>query len=167
VATGARRVAFLLHRNAAPSVRLRRDGLAAQIADAHCGTSFRDLASEPDDAAAVSRFLRAWRPDAFVCANDKSAAILMQTLRALGRRIPEDVMVAGFDNIQIACVTTPPLTTVRQPCAEIAETAIRVLAERIANPSLLPREIYLPAPLVVRESTNPSPRPRRNKEKLK
>lgn len=153
MAAGAHRVAFLLHPNAAPSVRLRRDGLAAQIADAAAGVAFRDLVAEPNDAVAVSRFLRAWRPDAFVCANDKSAAILMQTLRAIGRRIPEDILIAGFDNIQIAYVTTPPLTTVRQPCAEIAETAIRALAERIANPSLLPREIFLPAPLVVREST--------------
>lgn len=168
VEVGARRVSFLLHRNAAPSVKLRRDGVATLLADTP-GVAFRDLVSEPDDTDAVSRFLRAWRPDAFVCANDKSAAILMHSLRALGRRIPEDILMAGFDNIQIAYVTTPSLTTVRQPCAEIAETAIKALAERIANPSLLPREIFLPAPLVVRESTkrNVLPGKYRTKEKRK
>ena len=93
----------------------------------------------------------------------------MHSLRALGRRIPEDILMAGFDNIQIAYVTTPSLTTVRQPCAEIAETAIKALAERIANPSLLPREIFLPASLVVRESTKRRALPgnHRTKEKRK
>lgn len=160
---GARRIAFLVHPNASASVALRRAGVAAA-----CGASppvtgdaapavFR-LDAEPDDAEAVSGALKRLRPDAFVCGNDKVAARLHQTLAALGVRVPDDVLLAGFDDIQIASAMTPQLTTMRQPCAEIAATAFRTLLERIASPELPPRDIFLSATLVARASTMRKPR---------
>ena len=77
----------------------------------------------------------------------------MKTLKKLGRRIPEDVMVVGFDDVESAAQMDPPLTTIRQPSEAIAAAAFRALVGRIAVPSLPPCEIYLPAPLVVRAST--------------
>ena len=111
------------------------------------------LDAEPDDAKAISNALKRLQPDAFVCGNDKVAARLHQTLAALGVRVPDDVLLAGFDDIQIASAMTPQLTTMRQPCAEIAATAFRTLLERIANPGLPPRDIFLTATLVARAST--------------
>jgi LacI family transcriptional regulator len=163
---GARRIAFLVHPNASASVSLRHAGVAAAVAaaaaarkgkntrhkaDATC--EFFRLDVEPDDKKAVASALRRLKPDAFVCGNDKMAARLNQTLSALGRRIPDDVMLAGFDDIQIARAMTPQLTTMHQPCEDIATTAFRTLLERIANPSLPSRDIFLSAPLVAREST--------------
>ena len=55
--------------------------------------------------------------------------------------------------MRVAREMTPPLTTIHQPCADLAAVAFRKLMERIANPDLPPREILLDAPLVVREST--------------
>ena len=111
------------------------------------------LDAEPDDASAVRKFIAQTKPDAFVCGNDKPAARLRQTLARFGRKVPEEIMLADFDDVQIASVMTPQLTTIRQPCDGIAEAAFAALVERMSNPSLHPREILLPAPLVVREST--------------
>lgn len=85
--------------------------------------------------------------------NDQAAAILAQTLETLGLEIPRDVMLAGFDDVRVARRMDPPLTTIRQPCADLASMAFRTLVERIQNPSLPPREILLTAPLAARAST--------------
>ena len=92
-------------------------------------------------------------PDAFICGNDRTAARLLQTLGAIGKQVPRDVLLAGFDDVACAQLLSPPLTTMRQPCEEIAAVAVRTLLERIRAPSLPSREIDLEATLVVREST--------------
>ena len=71
-------------------------------------------------------------------------------------------MLTGFADLSIASLMTPTLTTVRQNREQMAQTAFRRLVERMENPSLPPCDIFLPSPLVVRESTN-----RRSKGKTK
>ena len=63
-------------------------------------------------------------------------------------------MLTGFADLPIASLMTPTLTTVRQSHKQIAQFAFRRLTERIGNPSLPPCDIFLPALLVVRESTS-------------
>ena len=128
-------------------------GLAGELALLGCGDGVRTLRFAPDDADALAKVLRdPRRPDAIVCGNDECVAALMATLRRLGRRIPEDVAVAGFDDIPLSRTTEPPLTTVSQPVRKIAATAFKALLARIRYPNNAPREIYLNAPLVARES---------------
>jgi LacI family transcriptional regulator len=156
---GARRVAFLVHPNASASVALRHAGVAAAFTETGQKThAVLRIVAEPDDTEAIAGALRRFKPDAFACGNDKVAARLHQTLAALGRRVPDDILLAGFDDIQIARAMTPQLTTMHQPCEDIAPTAFRTLLERIANPSLPPRDIFLQAPLIERESTARPPR---------
>ena len=143
---------FSRPRHCAASVRLRCDGVISAAREARRVKVFV-FDAEPDDASAVRKFIAQTKPDAFVCGNDKTAARLRQTLARFGRKVPEEIMLAGFDDVQIASVMTPQLTTIRQPCDGIAEAAFAALVERMSNPSLHPREILLPAPLVVREST--------------
>ena len=59
----------------------------------------------------------------------------MEVIRDMGLRIPEDVAVAGFDDILMSAHTLPPLTTVRQPSAKIGQRAARLLLERIEGNS--------------------------------
>ena len=151
-AAGAKRICFLVHAHCAASIRLRCDGVISAAREAR-RVKVLVLGAEADDAAAIRKFIAQSKPDAFVCGNDKTAARLRQTLARLGRKVPEEIMLAGFDDVQIASVMTPQLTTIRQPCDGIAEAAFAALTERMRNPSLHPREILLPAPLVVREST--------------
>ena len=67
--------------------------------------------------------------------------------------LPDDVRVAGFDDVNFASLVSPRLTTMHQPCTEIGATAYRTLLARVENPSLPPRTISLTAPLVIRAST--------------
>ena len=91
-------------------------------------------------------------PDAIVCANDRTASFAIRTLGAIGLNVPRDVRVSGFDDQTYARRSRIPLTTVRQPCAEIGKVAIRTLVERILHRDLPPREILLSATLVKRAS---------------
>lgn len=152
VAEGARRIAFLVHRRCAASVRLRCSGLMS-VAEGVRGVKMFVLEAEPDELPVIRKFLAKERPDAIVCGNDKTAARLRQTLARLGRRVPEDVMLAGFDDVQIASVMMPQLTTIHQPCEAIADAAFAALQERMRRSEAPPREIFLTAKLVTREST--------------
>ncbi len=136
------------------SVGDRRSGVVAALSSAGAAARrFRDFKAEPDDVAALRAHLRRGRPEAFVCGNDTAAVKLKITLERLGYRIPEDIRLVGFDDVKYAKIVTPQLTTVHQPCEKIAEVAFRRLLSRIADSSLQPCTIALPADLVVRESS--------------
>ena len=91
-------------------------------------------------------------PDAFVCANDTTAATLMRSLHCLGLRVPHDVRVIGVDDDDYAHMVSPPLTTIRQPSREIGAAAVRAMTGRIEDRKMPSRDILLGCTLVVRES---------------
>lgn len=104
-------------------------------------------------AAAMRRLLDAHPDlDAVFAASDLMAAGAMQTLHTAGRRIPEDVAVVGFDNLDVAATMSPPLTTVRQPIEEFGRTMTWRLLAQLAGDSGLPPSIMLPTELVLRSS---------------
>ena len=154
---GYRRIAFMMEdkdpfTNANWGNRLF--GLAGELALLGFDENVRRLEFSPINVRALGALMRSGkRPDAIVCGNDERAAILVDTLGRLGKRIPEDVAVVGFDDIAIARTTTPPLTTISQPIKKLAATAFKSLLARIRYPNNDPREILLNAPLVVRQST--------------
>lgn len=155
---GIGEIRFLAGRNPDWNIRSRLDGVASAVR-AHGGvwTESNVLECAANDSAAIRRSFRSCpKPRAFICRGDTTAAVLMRTLKRIGKRIPEDVMVVGFDDVKSAAQMDPPLTTIRQPSEAIASAAFRALVGRIAAPSLPPCEIYLPAPLVIRASTKPS-----------
>jgi DNA-binding LacI/PurR family transcriptional regulator len=90
--------------------------------------------------------------------NDISAIGAIQALRESGRRVPEDVSVIGFDDIQSAAYQNPGLTTVRQPLRQMGVIAAETLLERINSPrqSDYPKEIVVKPELIVRASTAPA-----------
>lgn len=92
-------------------------------------------------------------PEAVVCGNDEIAVGLARELHRNRVRIPEDVLVTGFDDIRFAALTDPPLTTVRQPYEVIAAECVRLLSARMADPTLPVQRIAVAPALVVREST--------------
>ena len=107
-----------------------------------------------DGAAAASAVLALdERPDAVICFNDVVAIGLLGGLHAAGIRVPDEIAVAGFDDIDEAGFSVPPLTTIAWDKRTIAETAIRLLAERQAGDTSPPREIAVPFVLKVRGST--------------
>ena len=85
--------------------------------------------------------------------NDKIALDAYLAIQAKGLKIPEDISVVGYDDVERACMVRPRLTTVSQPFHEIGVTAAELLLKRIKeNKKATPQTILLPAKLVVRES---------------
>jgi DNA-binding LacI/PurR family transcriptional regulator len=80
------------------------------------------------------------------------ALAALRVLRENGLRVPEDVALAGFDDIPAAAAADPPLTTVRQPIRRLGEVATQTLLEMIDDPDGPPRRVILPTELVVRAS---------------
>ena len=154
---GARKICCLLRPLCAESVHTRFAGVEAEVFRT-TGRHATVVVGEPTDGKAVAAALRRFHPDAIVCSNDIAAGWLLKTLKKLGLAVPGDVMVTGFDDVRVAARMKPPLTSVRQPCFEIADMAFKALLERMADSSLPPREILLDTTLVVRKSTTPSHR---------
>jgi LacI family transcriptional regulator, galactose operon repressor len=102
--------------------------------------------------ALLARPLRQ-RPAAVFCANDLMAIGAIDALREAGLSVPEDVAVAGFDDVDAATIVHPPLTTVVNPAYDIGACAGQLLVSRLSGEyDGDRREVGLPCPLVVRES---------------
>lgn len=156
LSTGRRRIAFLSSPDQS-SERLR--GCRQAIIDAgldeqHCQVLEARLTGGDGGYEAVERAIATGRSfDALFCMNDHMAAGAVMALKALGRRIPEDVAVAGFDDIPASRMLDPPLTTARQPVERIASLAKEMLASRLAGDTGSPRKILISCDLIVRKST--------------
>ena len=94
------------------------------------------------------------RPTAVFCANDALGLGLLDAARERGLRIPDDLAVVGFDDVEGAALASPPLTTVRVHKEQLGEAALSVLAEFVSNADApLPPATLIPTELVVRAST--------------
>jgi DNA-binding LacI/PurR family transcriptional regulator len=91
--------------------------------------------------------------DAIFCANDASAVGALETIRARRLRVPEDVALAGFDDLEFAARLDPPLTTVRQGVRQQGVEAARALLQLLEDGERSPRRILLPTELVIRRSS--------------
>lgn len=160
LATGRRRLAFVGAREEVRQVRERLHG--AQLAVAahpratletiwtHRTTSELGLAFGEQLAARSP----AHRPDGVVTSNDHLAIGLVHGLISRGVRVPEDIAVVGYDDIEFAAIAGVPLTSVRQPAREMGRTAAELLLARIGGAAGSARDdiVYQPE-LVVRAST--------------
>lgn len=94
------------------------------------------------------------RPDAVFAANDLLAVGLLQALVMRGSaRVPDDIALIGFDDIDFASATIVPLSSIRQPSRLIGQTALGILLEESDDPGLDPRQVVFQPELVAREST--------------
>ena len=92
-------------------------------------------------------------PELFICANDFVAADVLQALGRLGKSVPGDVLLSGFDDSPESRIMTPALTTVHIHTQIMAYTAADLLLSRIEEPELDYRTVYTQADLIYREST--------------
>ena len=104
---------------------------------------------------AAQKLLRGGTPfTALVAFNDISALGAVTALREAGYKVPEDISIIGFDDIEFASIAYPPLTTIRQPLHEMGATAAELLIRKIANDDSVPNICVCPE-LIVRSSTCP------------
>jgi DNA-binding LacI/PurR family transcriptional regulator len=141
------------------SARLRLAGYTEALADAGLGYDARLVAPAPAwhraDGAAAMRHLLATgvRPDAVFCFNDTLALGALRALHEAGLRVPADVAVAGFDDIEDGRFSIPTLSTVAPDKERIARLAVELLAGRLAGDrDAPPRELVAPHRLALRES---------------
>jgi LacI family transcriptional regulator len=97
-------------------------------------------------------------PTAIFAFNDNIAIGAIQAARARGLRVPEDLSVVGFDDVEHATIVTPALTTVRQPLAEMGRTGVSLLMRLLEGKRFETLHVELATRLVVRDSTAPPPR---------
>ena len=166
VATGHTRIGFLRGPELPSTARHREDGFRRRLADlghpldddlsvaggfAHdlARSAMRELLERPDP------------PTAVFCANDLTALGAVDGAVSLGRAVPEDVWVIGYDDIAMTAWDSYDITTVRQPIAEMARAAVRRLLERVDDRDLPARRDLFPSELIVRGSTARTARPAR------
>jgi LacI family transcriptional regulator len=114
--------------------------------------------------AAIELLNRGSEFTALVCYNDVSAFGAIRALMDRGLRVPHDVSVVGFDDVQSAAFHNPSLTTIRQPLRQMGGVAARILLQRIRGQATFPDSVPILPELVIRESTAP-PNPRRSRAK--
>src|SRR5829696_521131 len=110
---------------------------------------------DPGREAAASLLALPDPPTAIFAFNDDAAIGAIQAARALGLRVPDDLSVVGFDDVEYATIVTPALTTVRQPLAEMGRTAVSLLNRLLDRQRFETLHLELATRLVVRESTGP------------
>ena len=103
------------------------------------------------EAATVQLCEDGTRFDAIVAASDLMAMTVISTLRRLGRQVPDDVLVTGYDDIELAQHFHPPLTTVRQPIAEGGQALVEQLLAQLGGAK--PQSSLLPTTLQARASS--------------
>ena len=105
-------------------------------------------------------------PTAVMCSNDMTAIGVLHKLYRAGLKVPDDLSVIGFDDIHIAQVTIPPLTTIQMSCFELARAAVTALRAH-REEGLEPQRIYkIATRLIVRESTGPPKAARARQRKV-
>jgi LacI family transcriptional regulator len=158
IASGRRMIGFLAGPPISHSGQERARGRASALAEAGLVLDpVLTVACSPDlegGRQAAENLLTA-RPDvnALFCYNDLVAAGALRACARLGRRVPEDVAVVGCDDIPLAEMVTPPLTTLHVPQQEMGVAAIKLLLDKINGCAGDCREVVLQPRLVIRAST--------------
>lgn len=160
---GHRKIAFLGHPDKSVKVRTRLEGTRAAIRNGGSpDVTLEVIAAESwtvqaGRAAGQALADRApeKRPTAVFCANDMLALGLLQALVHGGVRVPEDMAVIGYDDLEWAEISMLPLTTVRQPRTLLGRTAVEMVMQLLGGSRTLPtsNHVVLTPELVVRETT--------------
>src|SRR4051812_19709729 len=158
---GHERVAFVGGPSSIGQVRERLEG--ARRAMVTAGRAEADLVVIPIEGLTVTEgrsageriagMPRARRPSAAFCANDLVALGLLQQCVAFGIRVPEDLAIVGYDDIDFAAAAAVPLTSVRQPRRELGRTAGQLLLDEAVNPDHEHQHVLFTPELVARAST--------------
>jgi DNA-binding LacI/PurR family transcriptional regulator len=156
---GHRRIAFVEGLAGAPSSLKRLTGFRSAFEQAELVPDPNliiagDYTQAGGRKAAQALFDRADPPTAVFCANDLSALGVLQVAQLRGLRVPQDVSVAGFDDIDDAALATPPLTTFSQPPRLVGTIIAETLLERF-NGRAEPARRSIQGTLAIRQSTGP------------
>ena len=155
IAQGHRHIAiFGSQRHAFPSIAERREGYTKAICEAELTPCFWDCPLWPDAAAKMAPTYLADHPEisaVFAC-NDAVAMVLFRAAQEQKREIPTDLSIIGFDNIELAQHTHPPLSTMRVDKTGMGRLAAQLLLNRIEYPAAAPVHALIHPQLIRRQS---------------
>jgi LacI family transcriptional regulator len=159
---GHKRIAFIKGDTAHKAVGNRYDGYLDGLKQS--GIEYRaELVAQGNNSlgsgeeCAIELLQREPRPTAIFCANDDMAAGVLRVATRLGIRVPDELSIAGCDDIALCQQLYPSLTTIRQPLAAMAEIASQALIDASRGKSDKPAHNVVPGSLEIRESTAPPP----------
>ncbi|MGD0647928.1 MAG: GntR family transcriptional regulator [Acidobacteriaceae bacterium] len=151
--TGAQRIVFAMRNNSASTVGARAAGYREALYSLQGGARGTIVMGDFEDSSFVEEMVSKEKPDAIVCANDVTAARLMQTLVSLGVRIPGDIKMVGVDDVRYAKFLPTQLTSIRQNCIEMGAVAMATMLERVESPGLPVKDVLVRFELIVRASS--------------
>lgn len=150
---GCRKILFACRPLSAVTVNARIAGVREALAQNRldCDSDWVRQ-GDPKDLKFARSLVAGKIADAIICANDDTAALLIRTLESHGVHTPHDIRIVGFDDVKYAMLVSVPLTTIHQPCRDIALVAFQTMQRRLAEPTAPAQSINLSPSLVVRES---------------
>ena len=155
-AHGVRDVVYIAGPEDSPDDAERLDGFRSALRDAGIVESdvpvYRGDFTRERGRAIGERILAHHTPRAVVCSNDQTALGVLDVLEARGIRVPDDVLVTGFDGISAGRHSRPTLTTVHQPMVELGRAAVHAITARLDDPTLAAQSLTLPVQVVLRAS---------------
>jgi len=159
IGTGCRKIGMLNCAFRYKYARHRKEGYQKALTDAGLPVEPNWYVSIPAIdytlaySAAMQILCSGPAPDALFACSDVLAAAAVNAAHSLGLRVPEDISVIGFDNVETSRMTLPAITTIAQPTHQMGQQACSILLDRIQNPELPHRQILLSTEMVIRGST--------------
>ncbi|QSO51024.1 LacI family DNA-binding transcriptional regulator [Alicyclobacillus curvatus] len=152
---GCKRIAHITGPELSPSSTARLEGFKRVVKQAN--VDYRIIEGDFRYAggyeAGRQLFIGGSAPDGIFAANDLMAIAVIQVAQSLGIRVPEDVVVVGYDNIAMAEYVSPKLTTVEQPGYQMGTSGFELLYEQLVHPDTKVSDIEFTPRMILREST--------------
>ncbi len=163
---GHERIGVLSGPTTSLSAMARLDGLLSAWVQAGRDEGSAIVEKVPFETDAAREAARVWFQDvdthitAVAASSDAQAMGVLQAARESKLSVPEDLSVIGYDDTKLAALATPPLTTVRQPLADMGRRAVELVTQMARGHDPISRHVELATSLVVRESTGKAPKAR-------
>jgi LacI family repressor for deo operon, udp, cdd, tsx, nupC, and nupG len=158
ITLGHKRIAMIKGPNSSPLTQERLNGYKDALRDANIDFDESllldgDFTLQAGYNAGVTISELNNRPSAVFCENDETAIGAMQAFKQANLHVPNDISVAGFDDIAFSAFVDPPLTTIAQPAEEFGRTAVTLLVDLLNGKIRKAPKVIMPFELIVREST--------------
>ena len=160
ISLGHKRIAMIKGPNSSPLTQERLNGYKDALRDANIDFDESllldgDFTLQAGYNAGVTISELNNRPSAVFCENDETAIGAMQAFKQANLHVPNDISVAGFDDIAFSAFVDPPLTTIAQPAEEFGRTAVTLLVDLLNGKIRKAPKVIMPFELITRESTGP------------
>ena len=156
--SGCRNIIYIVANPSLPLAALRLDGYRSALREAGIQTNPEGVVTAEEATfdcgyEAAGKILDSMAPDAILTINDIMALGVLKRLKERGYRVPEDISLAGYDDLIYSALSEIPLTTVSQPVRSICSRTVEILLRIIDEPQPVGEKVFLAPQLIVRKST--------------